>query len=564
MLPLALLALGRFVRRPTLWRGGLLGAALWLVGSAGHPQSSFYALLVLCAGWLGLTFLPVRGARRRLLGQLGGGAVAVAVAALLLLPVLGPSRGAVAGSLRSHRGLEYVLQGGLEVPQLREILVPGLDDNWMADLYLGGGGLVLSIFAVAAGRRRRGERFLWAGVGIFGLALALGPRTPVLPALAAHVPGFDLFRLSARHNVIFGFAVALLAGEGLADLQGGTPGSRKRWLFSGLAALWLLFAIVVFFGGLGWAATVEARRAVRAAAIAGGASLALFALASFWPRRRRLAASAALVLGLADLWLAGRSTIEILQPVPDLASDAGLASRLAGAHGEWRYASFGNAPYYLSTVRELRELTGFPNPIALESRDYMEDRAKIFPVLWSRFNVRWWVAAAPPEGIEARPAGPGLFELPDPTPLVRWYGRVEAIPEARQPARLAAPGPIDAALVDPSIQLPAAPSGGAPVDGRLVSLGTNRIVVEVEAPGAGVVVVNELWAPGWRATVNGAETPLYRANAILRAVPVAAGRSTIELRYAPALGLYLCGFAGGLLGLLLLAILRRRVRWIGG
>jgi hypothetical protein len=59
----------------------------------------------------------------------------------------------------------------------------------------------------------------------------------------------------------------------------------------------------------------------------------------------------------------------------------------------------------------------------------------------------------------------------------------------------------------------------------------NQIRVEITAPSAGYLLINDKFDPDWEATVNGARTPLLRADYLLRALPVAAGKSEIVLRY---------------------------------
>ena len=51
--------------------------------------------------------------------------------------------------------------------------------------------------------------------------------------------------------------------------------------------------------------------------------------------------------------------------------------------------------------------------------------------------------------------------------------------------------------------------------------------------GAGVVVFNEAFDPGWRATVDGEPAPIERVNLLHRGVVVPAGAHDVELRYAP-------------------------------
>lgn len=87
------------------------------------------------------------------------------------------------------------------------------------------------------------------------------------------------------------------------------------------------------------------------------------------------------------------------------------------------------------------------------------------------------------------------------------------------------------------------------------------------APSGGLLVLSEAWFPGWRAwvEVSGSEgrsereVPVYRANGMLRAVPVPPGRSTVRLQYFPMsvkVGLY-----ASFLGLILLILAVAYALW---
>jgi hypothetical protein len=76
-------------------------------------------------------------------------------------------------------------------------------------------------------------------------------------------------------------------------------------------------------------------------------------------------------------------------------------------------------------------------------------------------------------------------------------------------------------------------SPGASRD-TLLEHGLERLVYEVESERGGLLVMSEVWYPaGWKATVDGTPVDMVRANYVLRAVPVAAGKHTIEVVFAP-------------------------------
>ncbi|MEZ4365765.1 MAG: hypothetical protein R2939_05695 [Kofleriaceae bacterium] len=156
----------------------------------------------------------------------------------------------------------------------------------------------------------------------------------------------------------------------------------------------------------------------------------------------------------------------------------------------------------------------------------------------------------------ARPdLAPRAFELPAAVPDVRWYDTAEFARDAAAAWRRVAATPpgtvavLEAGQVEDEIAaaLGRVDAEGQPtVDGRAVDVDGNTLRVEIDAPGHGVVVINELWhRRGWRATVDGAPAPIYAANGFARAVVVDAGPHTIVLRYS-ADG-YLAGAALALL-----------------
>lgn len=77
-----------------------------------------------------------------------------------------------------------------------------------------------------------------------------------------------------------------------------------------------------------------------------------------------------------------------------------------------------------------------------------------------------------------------------------------------------------------------------PVDGtgtcELTTYAPNELTYSVEAEGDGLVVFSEIYYPGWKATLDGEPLDIIRADYILRAAYVPAGKHTIRMEYKPA------------------------------
>lgn len=68
---------------------------------------------------------------------------------------------------------------------------------------------------------------------------------------------------------------------------------------------------------------------------------------------------------------------------------------------------------------------------------------------------------------------------------------------------------------------------------KLTNYEPNHLIYETSSPKEGVVVFSEIFYPGWQATIDGQPVDIARANYILRAINVPAGKHTIEMRFDP-------------------------------
>ena len=76
-------------------------------------------------------------------------------------------------------------------------------------------------------------------------------------------------------------------------------------------------------------------------------------------------------------------------------------------------------------------------------------------------------------------------------------------------------------------------AGGGEVE--IIAYEETRVTLRVNSPAPAYLALKDAFYPGWEATVNGAPTPIYRANLLFRAVAVPAGESAVVFRFAPTL-----------------------------
>ena len=75
-----------------------------------------------------------------------------------------------------------------------------------------------------------------------------------------------------------------------------------------------------------------------------------------------------------------------------------------------------------------------------------------------------------------------------------------------------------------------------PGTARLARYANTEIEVVADAPDGGLLLLNDVWHPWWRATVDGHPADVLRANAIFRAVALPPGSHTVRFTFAPFAG----------------------------
>jgi len=112
--------------------------------------------------------------------------------------------------------------------------------------------------------------------------------------------------------------------------------------------------------------------------------------------------------------------------------------------------------------------------------------------------------------------------------------------------------PQSTALVEVPVSLMEQPQTGAG-SAKLIGFSDTRMDVQTSSATQAFLVTSDTFYPGWRASIDGRDTEIYRADYAVRGVRVPAGEHTVRFDYRPR-SFYL-GASISLLSLLLLGVL---------
>lgn len=573
--PLVWLAIDRALARPSWRRGAALAAASSLCVTASSPPGLFYAaLLIVPYGvW---RLVTVRPPWRRLLGC---AAAAVALAGPIVALTVLPTQTLVAVASRGRWATGDAFALSLSFKWYRVLWGAYAHAAGYPEMYVGAAIVVLAVCALVLPGPDRGAPRLFVVLALSAFVLVAGSTLPVLPWLVHHVPGFALLRIPGRYKLVAAWSLAAAAGYGADRLTGARP---RAALIAVAAVLAVVAVTVVLAGG-------ASQRPAWWSIVAAAVPAALVTLAVRAPRYRTVALSALVLVVLVDApaFVHRPNALPAAEPRQLHARDQEVLARLDGIRDRWRIYDEFVLSDRVGARRAVRDFRGYPAVDPLSQQRYVDvlEHAKRVPAIITDFNVRWVLQGPhfrfgatasflPPLGDDAAfvARGDRLFEAKHPAPLVAWYGAVRFVADPRQVlaevrASEDADGVRRRAVLEPDA-IVAAPgvarlAGAAPasVTGAPITYTPDEIVAAVDAPGDGVVVLDELAFPGWTVEVDGAPATALRANYVLRAVAVGAGHHVIRWRFQPPrFHALIIGYLLALAGMLAAAAWPRRPR----
>ena len=170
--------------------------------------------------------------------------------------------------------------------------------------------------------------------------------------------------------------------------------------------------------------------------------------------------------------------------------------------------------------------TGLPNENALD-------------MLNARFVIAKYAIPGAMEVYRGAQSGLSVLENPDPLPRAFFVGATEVIASAEETwARMQSRtfDPHTAVILPEALEHPVvAIDSSSTATARMERYGPREMAWSVETDSPRLLVISEIYYPaGWSASIDGSSVPIHRANYLLRAAHVPAGRHEVVLRFDPA------------------------------
>ena len=581
-LPLVLMAAHKLMESADRRWIAVLGLVGGLQFLARHVQISYYTWLAVLV--LVIYYLVVRRRAGEPWNALGssvgsvaiGGVLSALLAAVLLLPLMSYSEFSTRAVEAGGMGFDKAVMWSLHPKELLTFLVPSLfglanETYWgtmpftQVSHYVG--YVVLCLAAVAVIRRKDlgvGFLLVLTAVGIF---MAFGRHIgPVYKLIYQFLPGFRRFRVPAMSLILAQFSLAALAGYGASVLLGESGqrrGSMVRWAV-GCAAVGGAVGLIVMAsrGSIGSAATtalmirhagapVAALRdlGARAGTMAfrDAGILLAFAAASgvavFVARTRKLQRPLvfALLLGLVvwDVAVVDARFMhpEKMKPLDQYYRATPAVSFLKRQEGVFRIAPLDRQFSSNAWMYHRIETVGGYHPAKLAVADDLLNTVGVGNLkLLALLNVKYVVG---PEELDHEAfvsVGPGVHENLAALPRVFLVGSVKQV--ARENMALIELGidsfnPAQTAILMDELPGPVLGTEGSTAE--LVSYEPHETRVRASIRQPCLLVFSEVYyPPGWKASIDGIETTIYRTDYALRSVYLTPGEHTVVMRYVPS------------------------------
>jgi len=584
--PLVVLLFHRTLKNRSVISMILGGFVLSLIVCGGHIQITLYIFLFLLTFFVAEVFSFVREKRLNIdlniakgithLSLLAMGIVVIAVGlgAIQLLP----TNELTNYSVREEFSFVRSTEGELWWEQMITILIPkifgssnalgsgnpspywGPESNWNfweTCIYTGIAAFTLALFALKYIKKNR-YIAITAGFALFAILYALGDNFIIHGFFYNFVPGFSKFRSLGRWGFFFVFAVAFLSGFGLQELINSKTSEKffKKVIIA-LASITLVITIVVQLhlvdsiifvllrtgafrfespqAAFPVAYEIAQSQTLISAAIVLGTLLILFLFL-----KSKLTTTSAVVLLFAaqflDMYIFGFSQNNgTINPDDHFNQRANLIA-------QWKEE--GKSEYFRINMRNSYAML-------LDRNQGMIDRIFLLEG-YSQLALQWRF----PPGRRMHELLNTKYLVKTDTVLIQNQPRLQTslavdsayLPRAffvynyktfttvRQESLFIASNQFDPRKIvtlRESLGVELKDTSISSWRAKIQTYTNNTIGLKVYTPKKGILVMSEIYCPGWNAYVDGVPTHVYRADWSLRALIVDQGEHTVVLRYEP-------------------------------
>ena len=433
------------------------------------------------------------------------------------------------------------------------------DQYWISSYYV---PLTLSIFVpMAFWKRNRGVAIFLGLIALTFLVLSFGDAAGLYRIIRTVIPGFNFMRFPIKFSVLVVFALILLGSMGLAEtirlVQGSTDKFLRPICIAALGAALLIAALIGFAYArptIGENPGVTLRNGVSRAALIAAAVVLVIACSKKAATNSRIL----LLLGLCGIvWIDAishapsenpridasiyKTSVRVSDKYPQLGAGRSMIS--AGAEERLDHSQFATPAQDLGTSRlalysNCNLLDAVPKVDGFFSL-YLREEATIDRILYASTNYSF----------------PGLMDflsvtqISDPDAPTRWIERSNALPiihsggkvqfvNREQTLRTLANAAFDprSLVLLPENALGFVQATNSNASEIVVkSISAEKIAFTSSASSNGLVTISQSFHGGWRATVDGKPTTIWRANHAFQAIEIPAGTHSVVISYSEPL-----------------------------
>ncbi len=588
--PLAIFLFRRTMDRASLLYASLTALVLCTIFLCGYPQLMVHMYYWLAAYYLFGLVVRIRE-KTAILSEAKKGALFAVLVALgigMTGVQLLPTQELAKNSVRPHLAFSESCEGSLRPYRLVTLFVPnyfgqpqksvywgisdqdingGIHNYWETAVYAGTVSLALAVIAPFVVRTPL-TLFLSA-MGILGLLLSMGNSFFLYWFAFKLLPGLSAFRIPGRFAYIFALSVSLLAGVGLTWLQAKAADAKGETRKIMLRAL-----LVVAGAGVLWALVAST------GALKGGIEDFMLASGRFGSSRpgiesyvdKQIYPSVVKGIWLFAVLASAAASIVIARLRKKISGRTAALLLLCACAVDFAVFGFGFAAgnvdpsvMYEKTpaIQQLQEMEK-SEYFRINSRNsnpgtedlggpamiFRKNQGSVHHLFlmegYNPLRLRRELVDRNPRTLDILNIGLKIAEdekgqmslVPNPTYLPRCRMVYNYIVEPREDSILPllhSPAFDYRSSVILEQRPDAAIDTGSPDTSwncRILNYGLNRIDLDIITPGNGLAVLSEIFYPSWKATVDGAPVPVYRADYALRAIPVSSGHHQVSCYFS--------------------------------